>query len=115
MKLQTGKMFEMVKVTIANTLIITRCIYANNMMPKVRGIIVATIIPSLPPIVTLPRKENVMEDKARNYTVSSCYENNQERPFIRIKGKWLEKLGFKVGNKLKIYEANNVLLIVKEK
>lgn len=56
-----------------------------------------------------------MNDKARNYTVSSCYEKNQEHPFIRIKGKWLEKIGFKVGNKLKIYEANNVLLIVKEK
>ena len=56
-----------------------------------------------------------MENHSRDYTVSSIYENNQERPFIRIKGKWLEKLGFKVGNKLKIYEANNVLLIVKEK
>ena len=40
-------MFEMVKVTIANT-IIKKCIYANNMMPKVRGIIAKAIIPSLP-------------------------------------------------------------------
>ena len=107
-------MFEMVKVTIANTKVF--CIYANNMMPKVRGIIARAIIPTLPPIVPLPRKEFFnMENHSRDYTVSSCYENNQERPFIRIKGKWLEKLGFKIGNKLKIYEANNVLLIVKEK
>jgi len=56
-------MFEMVKVTIANTLIITRCIYANNMMPEVREIIARAIIPSLPSIVTLPRKEKLWKIK----------------------------------------------------
>ena len=56
-----------------------------------------------------------MENKVRNYTVSSVFENEESRPYIRIKGKWLGKLGFNIGNKLKIYEANNVLLIVKEK
>ena len=55
-----------------------------------------------------------MGKKTRTYTISSIYENNQERPYIRIKGKWLEALGFNVGNTYKIYEGKNILLIVKE-
>lgn len=84
------------------------------MMPKVRGIIVLAIIPSLPPIVTLPRKEIVMENKTKTYKVSSIYQNDKERPFIKITGKWLEDLGFNVGNTFKVYQGKDILLIVKE-
>ena len=106
-------MFEMVKVTIANTKVF--CIYANNMMPKVRGIIALAIIPSLPPIATLPRKEIVMiENKTRTYKVSSIYQNDKERPYIKITGKWLEDLGFNIGNTFKVYQGKDILLIVKE-
>ena len=98
--------------TIANTKAF--CIYANNMMPKVRGIIVITIIPSLPPIVTLPRKENIMEKKTKTYKVSSIYQNDKERPYIKITGKWLQEIGFNIGNTFKVYQGKDILLIVKE-
>lgn len=52
--------------------------------------------------------------KVKTYTVAYHLANNEERPFIKLSGKWLEKLGFKVGSKLKVYEGKDILLLVKE-
>ena len=84
-------------------------------MPKVRGIIALAIIPSLPPIVTLPRKEIVMiKNETKIYKVSSIYQNDKERPYIKITGKWLQEIGFNIGNTFKVYQGKDILLIVKE-
>ena len=52
--------------------------------------------------------------KVKTYTVAYQLANNEERPSIKLSGKWLEKLGFKVGSKLKVYEGKDILLLVKE-
>ena len=56
----------------------------------------------------------MMENKIKTYKVSSIYQNDKERPFIKITGKWLEDLGFNVGNTFKVYQGKDILLIVKE-
>lgn len=53
--------------------------------------------------------------KIRTYTVSSIYVGDENRPFIKITGKWLSNFGFDIGSKFKVYESNNMLLIVKMK
>ena len=56
----------------------------------------------------------MMENKIKTYKVSSIYQNDKEKPFIKITGKWLENLGFNVGNTFKVYQGKDILLIVKE-
>lgn len=56
-----------------------------------------------------------MENKTKTYKVSSIYQNNKERPYIKITGKWLQEIGFNIGNTFKVYQGKDVLLIVKEK
>ena len=55
-----------------------------------------------------------MKNKVKNYKVSYIFKNNEERPFIKLSGKWLEKMGFKVGTNIKVYEGKDLLLLVKE-
>ncbi len=53
-------------------------------------------------------------EKIKTCTVAYHLTNNELRPFIKLSGKWLDKLGFKVGCKLKVYEGKEMLLLVKE-
>ena len=50
--------------------------------------------------------------KVRLLTISSMGMDKQEAPMIRIKGKWLEKLGFSSGKKIMV-EARYGQLILK--
>ena len=43
------------------------------------------------------------------YTVSN-YDN---KPFIRLTGKWLEKYGFNIGDKLEFIEGKNIIILAK--
>lgn len=53
--------------------------------------------------------------KIRTYTVSSIYQSGENRPFIKITGKWLSNFGFDIGTKYKVFESKDILLIVKIK
>lgn len=86
-------------------------IYANNMMPKSWDSIIT--IPLIP-IVFIPRKEKHME-KTKTCKVSYILTNNEERPFLKLTGKWLDKIGFNVGTTLKVYEGKEMLLLIKDK
>ena len=56
----------------------------------------------------------MINNKTKTYTVSSIYQNNQDRPYIKITGKWLQDIGFNIGNKFKVYQGKDILLIVKD-
>ena len=43
------------------------------------------------------------------YTVSSL----NDRPFIRLTGKWLENNGFNKGDKFRLFYDNNILVLIK--
>ena len=43
------------------------------------------------------------------YTVSSL----NDRPFIRLTGKWLENNGFNKGDKIRLFYDNNILVLIK--
>lgn len=45
---------------------------------------------------------------------SYYYENNTKVPNIRILGKWLEELGFNVGDKVTIHQEKTDELIIKK-
>lgn len=49
--------------------------------------------------------------KVRISTISSVTANKKEVPFIRIKGAWLEKLGFTAGKKMIIEESHGKLIL----
>ena len=49
--------------------------------------------------------------KVRISTISSVTSNKREVPFIRIKGIWLEKLGFTTGKKMIIEESRGKLVL----
>jgi HSP20-like domain of unknown function (DUF1813). len=49
--------------------------------------------------------------KVRISTISSVTSNKKEIPFIRIKGAWLEKLGFTTGKKMIIEESRGKLVL----
>ena len=87
-------------------------IYANNMMPKSRDSMIT--IPEIPIVLPTPRKENTME-KTKTCKVSYILTNNEERPFLKLTGKWLDKIGFNVGTTLKVYEGKEMLLLIKDK
>ncbi len=46
----------------------------------------------------------------KNYKVS--YTLN-DRPFIRLSGKWLKDYGFNIGNSFKLVSGKNFLLLIK--
>ena len=43
------------------------------------------------------------------YTVSSL----NDRPFIRLTGKWLENNGFNKGDKIRLFYDNEILVLIK--
>ena len=43
------------------------------------------------------------------YTVSSL----NDRPFIRLTGKWLENNGFNQGDKIRLFYDNDILVLIK--
>lgn len=47
------------------------------------------------------------------YKVSETCQNNTFVPFIRLKGKWLEELNFKIGEDIVVYKSKNKLIITK--
>jgi hypothetical protein len=49
--------------------------------------------------------------KVRISTISSVTSHKKEVPFIRIKGLWLEKLGFTAGKKMIIEESHGKLIL----
>lgn len=49
--------------------------------------------------------------KVRVSKISSVTANNKEVPQIRIQGIWLEKLGFKTGEKVMIEESYGKLVL----
>jgi site-specific DNA recombinase len=52
-----------------------------------------------------------MVKKKRVLTVSSAFINNQQIPQIRIQGKWLNDLGFSIGNKVEVVEDDGKMTI----
>lgn len=56
-----------------------------------------------------------MKKSVRKMTISYTYQETQYKtetiPYIRIKGKWLEKLGFKQGQKINIQASDKKLTI----
>ena len=59
--------------------------------------------------------ENQMKEKTKTCKISYILTQNEERPFLKLTGKWLEKLGFTIGSKIKVYEGKDMLLLIKEK
>ena len=47
----------------------------------------------------------------RMLTVYYLYQNNKPVPIIRLQGKWLRKLGFEPGNKIRVAAKRGRLLI----
>lgn len=47
----------------------------------------------------------------RVLSISYVSANNNEVPSIRLQGKWLEKLGFKHGNKVFVEEAKGEIIL----
>lgn len=51
---------------------------------------------------------------SRVLTVSGLYTNPSSRkpvPAVRVQGKWLEQIGFRIGDRVEIYEANQEIVI----
>jgi len=51
------------------------------------------------------------EKNKRTLTVYYNYQKNHDVPLIRLQGKWLENLGFYVGNQVEVEEEKGLLLI----
>ena len=52
--------------------------------------------------------KSVPSQKTRNYFCQSEYFS---RPWIQLQGKWLEDLGFHIGDKIKVsYEENRIII-----
>jgi hypothetical protein len=49
--------------------------------------------------------------KIHCFTVSSVYIKENKVPAIRLSGKWLTGLGFKIGRKFNVYEQSDGLLL----
>ena len=52
--------------------------------------------------------------KERKLTVNYLYSNGNKKPypFIRLQGRWLERLGFSVGDKVIVSTGEGVIVIV---
>ena len=51
---------------------------------------------------------------SRVLTISGLYTSPSSRkpvPAVRVQGKWLENIGFRIGDKVEIYEANQEIVI----
>ena len=49
----------------------------------------------------------------RKLTVGYIYANNKPYPLIRLQGKWLEELGFRVGDRIVIVADEKSIVITK--
>ena len=49
----------------------------------------------------------------RKLTVGYIYTNNKPYPLIRLQGKWLEEMGFGVGDKVIVVADDRVIVITK--
>ena len=60
------------------------------------------------------RKKKTAAD--RKLTVSGLYDqrNMKTRPYIRISGDWLERLGFEIGGKINVKCMDGKLIITPE-
>ena len=46
---------------------------------------------------------------------NNCYRSySHDTTNIKITGKWLQDIGFNIGNKFKVYQGKDILLIVKD-
>lgn len=56
-----------------------------------------------------------MKKAVRKMTISYTYQETQQKsvsiPYIRIKGKWLQELGFQRGQKIRIQAVAKKLII----
>lgn len=60
--------------------------------------------------------DSIIGTNGRILTVSYVNQNGEDRPLIRLQGKWLGKLGFLPGVKIEVQEVQDGLLIkVREK
>jgi toxic protein SymE len=55
--------------------------------------------------------------KERKLTINYLYTNGNKKPypFIRLQGRWLERLGFAVGNKVSVAAGEGLIVIVPAK
>ena len=55
--------------------------------------------------------------KERKLTINYLYTNGNKKPypFIRLQGRWLERLGFAVGNKVSVAADEGLIVIVPAK
>lgn len=51
----------------------------------------------------------------RELTVHYQFNRETEVPSIKLQGKWLEKYGFKIGDKLNVYSNDGVILVMLKK
>ncbi len=65
------------------------------------------------------RKKRIKPKKCiKTFTIVDCHypieygHDTSFAPFIRLRGKWLEKAGFYIGQKIKVYISNKRLLII---
>ena len=64
------------------------------------------------PIIIYPKPRYRRSDRGeRMLTVASLIADNAELPMIRIRGGWLEKLGFKIGSRIAISEEQGRLVL----
>ena len=63
----------------------------------------------------MPGKES--ELKERKLTVNYLFTNGNKKPypFIRLQGRWLERLGFAVGDKVTVTAGEGLIVIVPAK
>lgn len=54
---------------------------------------------------------SIPEESTRILTVYYIYQSGQNRPLIRLQGKWLQELGFQTGAKIEVRESSGCLLI----
>ena len=47
----------------------------------------------------------------RLLAISYIFQNKENVPLIRLQGRWLQELGFTIGNKVEIEVQNGMLLI----
>jgi hypothetical protein len=52
---------------------------------------------------------------AKNHRILTVdtYANNKQVPLISLQGKWLEKLGFMIGEKIRVEENGEGILLIK--
>jgi toxic protein SymE len=52
--------------------------------------------------------------KERSLTISYAYGLNNEKPypFIRLQGRWLERLGFSIGAKVIVATGEGIVVII---